>query len=232
MFKKIEPSKIAKIKELKISTSTVIDILDGLRSGDVLSHQLSPLNTDDYYTVGQAYTVQWKLVKKGKSIIDKQPSTWEQVRQFLVPELKTAEGLIYIAGAGDLLKHAALAGGMSCTYFQKLGFNAIILGGAVRDICELKDLDIPVIASNIIPSDTQGAYCVSETGTSCRIEDNIIHTGDLIISDPNGTVVIPFNLIDQVIDAAILISRTENTMLEKIKSGQRLPELINETGRI
>ncbi len=232
MFKKIEPRKIAKIKKLKISTSTVIDILDGLRSGDVLSHQLSPLNIDNYYTVGQAYTVQWKLVKKGKSIIDKQPSTWEQVCQFLVPELKTAEGLIYVAGAGDLIKHAALAGGMSCTYFQKLGFNAIILGGAVRDINELKELDIPVIASNIIPSDTQGAYCVSETGTHCRIEDNIIHTGDLIISDPNGTVVIPFNLIDQVIDAAILISSTENTMLEKIKSGQRLPELINETGRI
>ncbi|EFB73159.1 4-hydroxy-2-oxoglutarate aldolase [Providencia rustigianii] len=232
MMKKIDSNIIDKIKSLKISTSTIIDILDGLKSGDVLSHQLLSLNITNYYTVGQAYTVQWRLVKKGKSITDKQPSTWEQVRQFLVPELNSADGLVYVAGAGDLLKHAALAGGMSCTYFQKLGFNAIILGGAVRDISELRELDIPVIASNIIPSDTQGAYCVSETGTSCRIEDNIIHTGDLIISDENGSVVIPFNLIDKVISEAISISSTENTMLTKIKSGQRLPELINETGRI
>ncbi|HBO24839.1 MAG TPA: dimethylmenaquinone methyltransferase [Providencia sp.] len=232
MFEKINSNKIEEIKKVKISTSTIIDILDGLKSGDVLSHQLSSLNKNNYYIVGQAYTVQWKLVKKGKNIIEKQPSTWDQVRQFLVPELKSAEGLIYIAGAGDLIKHAALAGGMSCTYFQKLGFNAIILGGAVRDINELKDLDIPVIASNITPSDTQGAYYVSETGTSCRIEDNTIYTGDLVISDPNGTVIVPFNLIDKVIDEAMIINSTENTMLEKIKSGQRLPELINQTGRI
>lgn len=232
MFEKINSNKIEKIKKMKISTSTIIDILDGLKSGDVLSHQLSSLNKNNYYIVGQAYTVQWKLVKKGKNIIEKQPSTWDQVRQFLVPELKSAEGLIYIAGAGDLIKHAALAGGMSCTYFQKLGFNAIILGGAVRDINELKDLDIPVIASNITPSDTQGAYYVSETGTNCRIEDNIVYTGDLVISDPNGTVIIPFNLIDIVIDEAMIIYSTESTMLEKIKSGQRLPELINQTGRI
>ncbi|MGO2344622.1 MAG: RraA family protein, partial [Providencia sp.] len=66
------------------------------------------MNKNNYYIVGQAYTVQWKLVKKGKNIIEKQPSTWDQVRQFLVPELKSAEGLIYIAGAGDLIKHAAL----------------------------------------------------------------------------------------------------------------------------
>lgn len=232
MFEKLTIEKITEIKNLRISTSTIIDILDGIQSGHVLSHQIYAINTHDYYTVGQAYTVQWKLVKKGKNIMEKQPSTWEQVRQFLVPELKNAEGLIYVAGYGDLIKHAALAGGMSCTYFQKLGFESVILGGAVRDIQELRDLTIPIIASNITPSDTQGAYYVSETGTSCRIEDNIIQTGDLIISDPNGSVVIPFDLVDFILEEAIHISKIENRMLIKIKEGERLPEFINETGRI
>lgn len=232
MFYRIQKNKIDYIKKQKISTSTIIDILDGLKSGNVLSHELHSLNLKDFYIVGQAYTVQWKLVKKGKCINDKQPSTWEQVSQFLVPELDNADGLIYVSGYGDLLKHAALAGGMSCTYFQKLGFNGVILGGAVRDIQELRELNIPVISSNIIPSDTQGAYYVSETGTCCRIEDNIIQTGGLIISDPNGSVIIPFNLIDKVFEEAMVINNTENNMLKKIKQGLRLPELINDTGRI
>lgn len=232
MFKKLSPREIKEIERFKISTSTIIDILDGLKAGDVLSHQLLPMNSNEHYVVGQAYTVQWKLVKKGSSIIDKQPSTWDQVRQFLVPEIENAEGLIYIAGSGDLIKHAALAGGMSCTYFQQLGFNAVILGGAVRDRAELNELTIPVIASNITPSDTQGAYYVSETGTSCRIEDSIICTGDLVICDPNGTVIIPFKLIEEVFDKAIKINDTENSMLDKIKSGVRLPDLISKTGRI
>ncbi|MCW2256945.1 regulator of RNase E activity RraA [Providencia alcalifaciens] len=232
MLNKLDKNKIDKIRNLSISTSTITDILDGLKLGDVLPHHLSSLNKKEYYIVGQAYTVQWSLIKKGESIIDKQPSTWEQVNQFLVPELKNADGLIYIAGAGNLIRNAALAGGMSCTYFQELGFSEIILGGAVRDINELKNLNIPVIASNIIPSDTQGAYYVNETGTSCRIKDNIIHTGDLIISDLNGTVIIPFNLIDTVIDKAVIISSTKNIMLEEIKQGKRLPDLIKKTRRI
>ncbi|MEX5762651.1 hypothetical protein AB6H12_10215 [Proteus mirabilis] len=53
-----------------------------------------------------------------------------------------------------------------------------------------------------------------------------------MISDPNGTVIIPFSLVDNVLEEAIKIDSIENNMLEKIKHGQRLPELINITGRI
>ncbi len=34
---------------------------------------------------------------------------------------------------------------MSCTYFEKLGFEGVILGGAVRDKKDLTNLTIPVI---------------------------------------------------------------------------------------
>lgn len=106
---------------------------------------------------------------------------------FLVPEITDAKGLIYIAGGGELITEAALAGGMSCTYFEKLGFEGIILGGAVRDKKELIDLDIPVIATNLTPSDTQGAYLVSETGTHCTIEHStIIKLTDCFVMDTHN----------------------------------------------
>lgn len=39
-------------------------------------------------------------------------------------------------------------------------------------------------------------------------------------------------MIDKVFEEAVKINNTENTMLAQIKSGRRLPDLINETGRI
>lgn len=231
-FELISPLALEEFKSRKISSSTVIDILDGMTAGDALTPTIKSINSPEHYFVGQAYTVTWKMVRKGCDILQSQPSTWSQVQRFLVPELKDAAGLVYVAGAGPLLTHAALAGGMSCTYFEQLGFAGVVLGGAVRDLRELNQLSMPVLASNPIPTDTQGAYWVAETGTHCQIEQVTIQSGDLIVSDINGTVVVPLALTAKLLKQALSIDTTENAMLDKIRQGARLPELIAITGRI
>ncbi|MFV8760780.1 RraA family protein [Yersinia enterocolitica] len=231
-FEIISPQLLAEFETRKISSSTVIDILDGLQAGNALTPKIQAINVSDHYFAAQAYTVSWKMVRKGSDIMQAQPATWSQVSRFLVPELHSGAGLVYVAGAGPLLTHAALAGGMSCTYFEQLGFAGVVLGGAVRDLRELKQLSVPVIASNPIPTDTQGAYWVAETGTYCQIEQVTVQSGDLMVSDINGTVVVPLALTAQLLQQALSIDSTENSMLEKIRQGARLPELINTTGRI
>lgn len=231
-FEVLPPNTLQRFREKRISTSTIVDILDELGTGNVLTSKIKSINCDDFYLVAQAYTVSWKMVRKGGDIQQSQPSTWEQVREFLVPELQQADGLVYVAGSGPLVTEAALAGGMSCTYFEKMGFAGVILGGAVRDMRELNALDMPVLATNPIPTDTQGAYLVAETGTHCLIEHVTVHSGDLIVADANGIAVIPASATAQVMQKALAIDSTENAMLEKIRAGARLPELIALTGRI
>lgn len=231
-MEKLNENLISEIKKLKISTSTIIDVMDGMKTGGVLSHKIRSQNTADYYLVAQAYTVQWCKNRKGSHILTSSPSTWEQVGAFLVPELERAEGLVYVAGSGECICDAALAGGMSCTYFEQMGFAGVITGGAVRDAPDLQVLAMPVLATNLTPADTQGAWCVSETGTSCRIEQVTIQTGDLIIADSNGVVVIPYQDIDTVTDNAIKMTLIENRMMEQIRQGVRLPDLIEKTGQI
>ncbi|NDO81054.1 dimethylmenaquinone methyltransferase [Citrobacter sp. NCU1] len=232
LFELISPQVLAEFRSRRISSSTVIDILDGLQAGNALTPKIRSINTPDHYFAAQAYTVTWKMVRKGSDIMQAQPSTWSQVSRFLVPELHSGAGLVYVAGAGPLLTDAALAGGMSCTYFEQLGFAGVVLGGAVRDLRELMPLLIPILASNPIPTDTQGAFWVAETGTQCQIEQVTVHSGDLVVSDINGTVVVPQALAVQVLQQALSIDSTENAMLEKIRQGARLPDLINTTGRI
>jgi regulator of RNase E activity RraA len=216
----------------RISAATIADVLNGFGVDGVLDTGLRAQNHRRYYAVGTAYTVQWAKVLKGENIMLPQSSTWDQVAPFLVPELQRADGLVYVSGAGPLLDEAALAGGLSCTYFDKMGFAAVVLGGAVRDIEELAALEIPVIASCLTPADTQGAYKVKETGTHCVINNKTVSTGDIVICDPNGVVVVPSGLAADVYERAEAIERLERSILQQVQEGVRLPDLIAQSGRI
>lgn len=227
-----DPLDIDQIRRAVINTSTIADILDAYGIDSALDPAIRPLNVNAHYFVGYAYTVEWALVRKGDDILHGKESTWNDVRNFLVPELKDGKDRVYIAGVGPILTTAALAGGLSSNYFQKMGFEGVILGGAVRDIPELKKLSIPVLASNPIPVDTQGAYRVISTGRNCVINNKIIQTGDLIVSDESGTVVIPKDRIEEVIAKAIDIDAVETRILALVKGGARLEEIVSEQGRI
>lgn len=220
------------MSDLKLSTSTIADVLDSYGCQSVLTSRLARSSGHGRVFCGIAYTVKWSPVRKGAAIRESQPSTWEQVRAFLVPELKQAAGKVYVAGAGPLVTEAALAGGLSTTYFEQLGFEGLVLGGAIRDADALRALEIPVVCSNLIPADTQGSYRVVETGTSCVIDNLVIHSGDWIVSDANGTVVVPAAIFGEVVEKAKQVEALEDQIITRIRRNERLPEIIDEVGRI
>ncbi|PRB80661.1 dimethylmenaquinone methyltransferase, partial [Pseudomonas cedrina] len=108
---------------------------------------------------GIAYTVRWAPVRKPRDIMAAQPSTWNDVKHFLAPEVKSGRGKIYVGGVDNgVLTELALAGGFSAADFNLRGFEGIILGGAIRDAHVIKQLSIPVWATNFTPADTQGNF--------------------------------------------------------------------------
>ncbi|HFD32391.1 MAG TPA: RraA family protein [Gammaproteobacteria bacterium] len=217
-------------KNMVINSSTVSDVMDSMNLYGVLNHKLKRLSGNNKTIIGYAYTVDWKPVRKSSNIMSSQPSTWEQVKGFLVPEIDNGIGKIYVSGAGSLLTSAALAGGMSSTYFENLGFEGMVLGGATRDANELCKLDIPVVATNYIPTDTQGSYFVSDTGSYTTIEDIRIVTGDIIISDLTGTVCIPSKHARGILTRSMEIDLIENDMHGSLSNN--LVHLIESNGRI
>jgi len=222
--------KQIKDKKISVNTSTVADVLDSHGIHGVLNHKLKRLSGCQTTVIGHAYTVDWKPVRKKANIMASQASTWDQVKNFLVPEITHAEGLVYVAGSGELLTSAALAGGMSSTHFENLGFEGMVLGGATRDANTLSTLNIPVIASNFTPTDTQGSYLVATTGTATIIDNIPIKTGDLIISDMTGTVCIPKSLSKDVLLEVMEIDLVENEILSSLSTD--LFSIIENKGRI
>lgn len=221
-----------RIRQEKINTSTLADVLDGLGHYGVLSSRLRRVAGHPKGFVGQAHTVAWAPVRKSHAITEPLASTWHQVRDFLVPELTDGIGKVYVAGGGPLITEAALAGGLSATYFEEMGFEGLLLGGAIRDVNALASLALPIVASNFIPTDTQGSYLVLETGGTCVIDNLIIHTGDWIVSDQNGTVAIPDARLNEVVERALAIDKSETNVIARIRRKERLPAIIEELGRI
>jgi regulator of RNase E activity RraA len=217
-----------------ISTCTISDVLDGLAvPGAVLDSRLQRMSGGTDMFFGAAVPVSWVTVRKGPQITAAAPSTWAQVRNFLVPDVTDGRGHIYVAGAGDLVTEAALAGGLSVTYLcESLGFEGVVLGGAIRDRALVEASGCPLVASSFVPTDTQGAFRVQSAGESCVINNVVVRTSDWIFSDGNGTVVVPSSLVADVLQKAAAIEETEQQVLKRLRSGHRLPAIIDDVGRI
>jgi regulator of RNase E activity RraA len=222
------------VHEHGVSTATIADVLDALGiTNRVLDSRLHRVSGDDREFFGAAYTVSWVAVRKGPSIVAPSPSTWQEVRDFLVPQVVDGRGMVYVAGSGPLVTDAALAGGLSTTYLlEQLRFEGIVLGGAIRDRDVVEQSTRPVVASNFVPTDTQGAYRVESAGSSCLVNRVLVHTGDWVFSDGNGTVVVPAARLHEVLAAASTTGRTEEDVLRRIRAGERLPNIIDEVGTI
>ncbi len=216
----------------RLHTGTVADVLDGFGHWGVIDWRVRPVNAVRP-VLALALTVRWKPVRKPHVITQPQRSTWEQVRDFLAPGVTSGRGRVYLAGVEGGLQHElALAGGFSATDFQKRGFEAVILGGAIRDAHVVKTLDMPIWATNFTPADTQGSFEVAEIGGSCTIGSVLVRTGDWVLADQSGIVVVPQHLADPVFSKALEIERTEDRMAERTASSESLYEIVNALGRL
>jgi regulator of RNase E activity RraA len=228
----VDTTLITPIKSI-VHSGTLADVLDSFGVWGAIPSELRRVSGDARVFFGEAYTVSWRLVRKKNDIKEPQPSTWRQVEGFLAREVKNGSGKIYVAGCDHgYVKEMALAGGLSATHFQNIGFEAIVLGGSIRDAHTLSKLDIPVVATGFSPADTQGCYRVHETGTSCSIGGVTIHSGDWLFGDATGVVAVPRSIAAKVMDIAIAIEKREERILEQLALGMSLHELVEKDGRI
>jgi regulator of RNase E activity RraA len=93
-------------------------------------------------------------------------------------------------------------------------------------------LPLPIRATNFTPADTQGNYRVMESGGRCVIGRVTIETNDLVVADETGCVIIPNRIADKVISMALTIESVEADMVDQLKRGERLFDIVNAVGRI
>ncbi len=113
---------------------------------------------------------------------------------------------------GELFSAAAIgAGGVG-----------VVTDGNVRDSGKIADLGLPAFSLSRRPVDYRARMRVVATGavvTVCGVE---IDTGDLVLADDDGVVVVPRSVADRVVTLARERASAESTVLAELVAGETL----------
>lgn len=101
------------------------------------------------------------------------------------------DGRVLVVDAAGSVRNAVM-GDMIAGDFVKNGWAGIIIWGAIRDVAQMGELDLGVLALGHIPRPGKRRGD-GQIGVDIRLGESRISAGDFLVSDIDGTVVFPQN---------------------------------------
>ena len=124
-----------------------------------------------------------------------------------------------VAVWGELAAHSAMV----------MGVRGVVIDGAVRDIDDIRDLGFPAFSRSVAP-------CAGEPkgyggiGIEVIVGGQRVRTGDWIVGDESGIMVIPKEMAVEVANRALDVHERENRTREEIERGSTLSK-VNELAK-
>lgn len=142
---------------------------------------------------------------------------------------------IYSAPRGFVLLHecggdteAGYWGGIMANAAIERGIEGFVTEGGVRDVEELRGLPLPIFSANIcIRGTTKRPDGAGSIGKSALLGGILVTTGDLLVADGDGVVVISRANAEQVVAAGAERERDERAMIKRLRSGERTLDVYN-----
>lgn len=104
---------------------------------------------------------------------------------------------------------------------------ALVIDGPIRDYTGMVDVGLPTWCTGINPNSpvSQGPGSI---GQAIQIGGMEVETGDMIVADRDGVVVVPFELITDVLDRLEHIKQLESELDKEVADGLKMPAAIDE----
>ena len=97
----------------------------------------------------------------------------------------------------------AVAGGNVCAIAQENGVQGFVIDGVVRDIGEIRENKFPVFARGVFPK-PGGKSSDGEAKIPVTCGGVVVDTGDLVVADEEGIVIVPATEIETVLQSAVI----------------------------
>lgn len=131
--------------------------------------------------------------------------------------------VLAVTVAGDVSR--GYWGEVLATAAQAAGIVALVIDGTVRDLDRLAALEFPVFArGHSLPGASKSGP--GEIGGTIALGDVTLRTGDWLVGDTDGIVVISPEGLDGVIAAARAREAKELGMFDRLKAGATTVELL------
>lgn len=111
-------------------------------------------------------------------------------------------------------------GELSSETLKARGVRGYIADGGCRDTAFIRSLGFPVFCRYTTPKDIVGRWLVDSLGEPISIGGVDIRTGDWVIADTDGVVIIPGHLVQEVIEQTETVMQTESQVRKAIMRGE------------
>jgi 4-hydroxy-4-methyl-2-oxoglutarate aldolase len=129
--------------------------------------------------------------------------------------------------ACNAYEEASVIGDVFVAMAKNNGVVACVTDGMVRDIRGIDDVGIPVFARGLTPNspfkDGPG-----EIGLAVAIGGVIVNSGDVMLGDRDGVVVVPRREIGEVRQQLAAVREKETTMEDGVRKGDKSPPWLAE----
>lgn len=201
-------------------SAVVCDALDGLGFRNQSPRVPLPPLTTDAVLVGRCRTTLWVTMYH----VD--PAPYEL-------ELKAVDACqpddVLIAAAGGSM-HSGIWGELLSTAARNSGCVGAIVDGAVRDVAKMRAMRFPVFARGRCVYDSQNRQRVVDVDVEVEIDGVRFASGDLVIADEDGVVVVPQEVEAEAIAAAWKKVHDENVTRDAIKEGMKATDAYRKYG--
>ena len=201
-------------------SAVVADACDqcGLKTQSI-ALSLPPLTTDTVL-VGRSRTSLWE------DIFVDDPAPYEL-------ELKLVDSchdgdVIVCAAEGSM--RSGIWGELLSTAAGNRGCLGAVVDGAVRDVSKMRAMSFPVFARGTCVYDSCHRQRITEIDSAVVVGGVTIHSGDFVIADEDGIVIVPQESEAKVLQAAWEKVHAENVTRDAIKKGMGAVEAYEKFG--
>jgi 4-hydroxy-4-methyl-2-oxoglutarate aldolase len=106
----------------------------------------------------------------------------------------------------------------------------VITDGGVRDYAEITALGFPTFAAGLTPYDSLGRMDGKQRDVPITCGGVRVCPGDLVFGDVDGIVVVPQDIVDQVIGKAWEKVQAESTVRDELRAGASVVETFRKHG--
>ena len=202
LFKKYDKTELKEAFSL-VSTPNISDAMhkQGAMQG------IKPVKLG-FHMVGRALTVQTLDGDWAKPIeaIDK-----AEKGEVIVVDVKGGKTAIW----GELATWSA----------KMKGLAGIVIDGAIRDLDDIVKMDFPLFSRHVSPNAGEPKG-FGEIGAEINCGNQTVKTGDWIIGDDSGVVVVPQEIAQEIANRALDVKEHENRIREEIKAGGSLGTVV------
>lgn len=140
-------------------------------------------------------------------------------------EILATMGALHILEPGDIVvsavhghRNCSAAGDQFCGMLKNKGAAGFVTDGEMRDYDGIKETGLPAWCTGLSPNSPY-SNGPARVGFDAVIGGRRIASGDLIVADRNGVVVVPFAEIDAVIEKVAHVRELEEALETKVKDG-------------